>query len=114
MLKASVNGGTPHAPPNTAASAPISTEDNALSTMIHTMTSTSHGGSRKSASPNPTSTPLNPYSPAWMAPRSKPSAIPASVEAITPIVPAKPNHGLWVQAATKISRPVIGLFMNTT
>ena len=61
--------------------------------MIHTTTSTSQAGVRNSASASPTRTPLNPYSPAWMRPRSIPSACAASVDAMTPTVPAKPNHG---------------------
>ena len=72
-LNAKVNGGTPNAPTNTAASAPISTEEAALNAMIHTTTRTSQAGVRNSASASPTRTPLNPYSPAWMRPRRYPA-----------------------------------------
>ena len=114
VLNAKVNGGTPNAPTNTAASAPISTEEAALSTMIHTMTRTSQAGVRNVASASPTRTPLNPYSPAWMRPRSIPSACAASVDAMTPSVPAKPTHGSKIHMAATMNRPVSGLFMNTT
>jgi hypothetical protein len=60
VLKANVNGGTPHALPKTAASAPIRTEEPALSTMIHAMTSPSQSGARKVAKASPTRTPLKP------------------------------------------------------
>ena len=72
-LNASVNGGTPHAPMNTFASAACRIVENAAPTTIHTITNRSQSGCRNSDRPAPTSTPLKPNSPARIAPRSIPS-----------------------------------------
>ncbi|OLT13118.1 hypothetical protein BJF79_21180 [Actinomadura sp. CNU-125] len=60
------------------------------------------------------STPLNPNSPARTAPRSKPSASAVPVEATSPRSAAKPSQADVHHRATRISRPVTGLFMKTT
>ena len=93
-LKASVNGGTVQEPTNTAAKAACRIVEKNAATTIQTMTMTSQSGCRNSESPAPTSTPLNPKSPARIAPRSIPMRIAASVETTSPRTPAKPSQGL--------------------
>ena len=113
-LNASVNGGTVQAPMNTVASAACRIVEKNAPTTIQTMTMTSQSGCRNSDSPAPTSTPLKPNSPARIAPRSMPMAIAARVETTRPRAPAKPSQGSPTNIATRIARPVSGLFMKTT
>ena len=75
------------------------------------MTMMSQSGWRNSDSPAPTSTPLKPKSPARIAPRSMPMAIAASVETTSP---SRAGGSLGTNIATRIARPVSGLFMKTT
>ena len=91
-LNASVNGGTFHAPMNTLASAACRIVEKAAPTAIQTITMPSQSGCRNSDRPAPTSTPLNPNSPARIAPRSIPIRIAASVETTRPSAPAKPSQ----------------------
>ena len=113
-LNASVNGGTAQAPRNTLASAACRIVERNAPTTIQTITRTSQSGCRNSDSPAPTSTPLKPKSPARIAPRSIPITIAVSVETTRPSAPAKPSHASATNIATRIARPVTGLFMKQT
>src|SRR3954465_8928246 len=113
-LNASVNGGTAQLPRKTLASAACKIVERNAPTTIQTITRTFQSGCRKSESPAPTSTPLKPKSPARTAPRSIPITIAVSVDTTRPSAPAKPSHGSPTTIATRIAKPVIGLFMKQT
>ena len=113
-LNASVNGGTAQAPMKTLASAACRIVEKNEPTTIQTITSTSQSGCRNRDSPAPTRTPLKPNRPARIAPRSIPIQIAVRVETASPSAPAKPSHASPTNMATRISRPVTGLFMKQT
>ena len=113
-LNASVKGGTAHAPRNTLASAACRIVEKAAPTTIQTITRMSQSGARNSDSPAPTRTPLKPKSPARIAPRSIPSASAAAVDVTRPRMPANASQTSPTAIATRMARPVTGLFMKQT